>query len=505
VLERSPGVIVDRQNNTIAINGKDGVVVMINGKINHMPASAIIQWLNGMSANNIEKIELITTPPANLDAEGNAGYINVVLKQNNNYGTNGSLSGTLGYGRGWVSQAGMNINHRKGKINMYGDISYSRTKGPFVADLYSRISNAGDITETNFYGDRKDTIRNITGRFGLDWQTGAKTVAGILVSGYDNRYTQSEHNTSDILINGSLDTTIYHDNNEMNHWSNYTANLNLQHDFNENDKLLLNADYIHYYNNQPVNYNSSYYDKDGKFVYDQVFRSLKTTPMDFWVGAADYLKKINKNISLETGIKQTFSSFNNDISFERLIQDAWIKDDSLSAKYKMKEDYNAAYFSLDITVNSNTAIKAGLRYEYTNSNLGTDEIKNIVDRHYGDFFPTLFISHKLSGNSTVDFSYGRRINRPTFNDLAPFTYYINANTLITGNPSLQPSLTNNFKADYTFRQYLFSFSYSKEDNAIAAFQPHTDSVTNKVVWSAENLINQKTASALIVIPVSLTK
>src|SRR5437762_1731972 len=150
---------------------------MINCKINHMPASAIIQLLNGMSANNIEKIELITTPPANFDAEGNAGYINIVLKQNNNYGTNGSVSGTLGYGKGWVSEAAMNVNHRKGKINMYGDLSYLRFKKPFTGDGSSYISNNGIITATVFDAHRIDTTRNITGRFGVDWQSGKKTVA----------------------------------------------------------------------------------------------------------------------------------------------------------------------------------------------------------------------------------------------------------------------------------------------------------------------------------------
>ena len=505
VLERSPGVIVNRQNNTIAINGKDGVVVMINGKINHMPASAIIQLLNGMSANNIEKIELITTPPANLDAEGNAGYINIVLKQNNNYGTNGAVSGTLGYGKGWVSEAAMNINHRKGKINIYGDLSYSRFKKPFTGDGSSYISNNGIITATVFDAHRTDTTRNMTGRFGLDWQTGKKTIAGILLSGYDNMYTQAEHNTSTILTSDVLDTIIYHDNSEMNHWYNYTANINLQHNFNEDDKLLLNADYIYYRNNQPVNYHSSYYDNDDKFVYDKVFRSGKETPIHFWVAAADYSKKINKHVSLETGIKQTISAFKNDISFERLMQNDWVKDDSLSAKYKLDEDYTAAYASFNITINTTTEAKAGLRYEHTNSNLGTETEKNIVDRHYGNFFPSIFITHKLGGKSAINFSYSRRITRPTFNDLAPFTYYINANTLLTGNPSLQPSFSNNVKADYTFKQYLFSLSYSKEDDAISRFQPHTDSVTNKLILSAENLINQKTVSAVIAVPVTITK
>lgn len=150
VLERSPGVIVDRQNNTIAMNGKDGVVVMINGKRNYMPVNALVQMLNSMSANNIDKIELITTPPASFDAEGNAGYINIVMKQNNNFGTNGSASATLGYGQGWISEATMNINHRKGKINIYGDASYARIKQPLVFDGWSKISNEDVITETNF-------------------------------------------------------------------------------------------------------------------------------------------------------------------------------------------------------------------------------------------------------------------------------------------------------------------------------------------------------------------
>ena len=81
ILERSPGVIVDRQGNNISLVGKNGVEVMINGKRSYLPASAVVQLLDGMSADNIESIELITTPPSNFDAEGNAGFINIVMKQ----------------------------------------------------------------------------------------------------------------------------------------------------------------------------------------------------------------------------------------------------------------------------------------------------------------------------------------------------------------------------------------------------------------------------------------
>src|SRR6185295_13060638 len=100
VLERSPGVIVNRQANSISMSGKEGVMVMINGKISYMPVTALIDMLAGMNAGNIDRIELITTPPSSLDAQGNAGYINIVLSNNPDFGINGSFSATMGYGEG---------------------------------------------------------------------------------------------------------------------------------------------------------------------------------------------------------------------------------------------------------------------------------------------------------------------------------------------------------------------------------------------------------------------
>lgn len=109
VLERSPGVMVNRQNNCIALAGKDGVIVMMNGKINRMPINAVVQLLAGMPSSNIQKIELITTPPANFDAEGNAGFINIVLKQSGDLSLNGSYTLSGGIGRGTIASAGINL------------------------------------------------------------------------------------------------------------------------------------------------------------------------------------------------------------------------------------------------------------------------------------------------------------------------------------------------------------------------------------------------------------
>ncbi len=505
VLERSPGVIVDHQNNLISMNGKNGVIVMINGKISRMPMSAIVQLLSGMSAGNIEKIELITTPPANFDAEGNAGYINIVLKENDNYGTNGSFSITLGSSKGLISENSVNINHRKGSLNLYGDLSYSIVQSPFSVRANSKYLYQGIVNETNTRIDRRSTVANVNGRAGADLQFNKHTILGILVSGYDNFFTQHENNESLKYSSNRLDTVMKLSNSEVNHLNSYSGNINLQHTYKTANKISLNLDYIRYSNSQPVNYHTDFYDGMGGYIYNQQTKSRKTTPIHFWVGALDLMQRINKDISMEAGLKATLSTFTNDILFERLQPSGYQKDNSLSATYALKENYSAAYASFNITAGKNTTAKLGLRYEYTNSNLGSFTRQNIVDRHYGSLFPTFFVSQKLNAKNTFIFSYSRRITRPTFNDLAPFTYYIDPNTIITGNPALQPSFSNTGKLDYIYSKYFLSISFSNEAHAITGFQPNTDSVSGKTILSPENLNNMKTVSVALSIPVAVTK
>jgi hypothetical protein len=126
VLERSPGVVVNRQSSSLALMGKDGVNVMINGKVQYMPPDALFNFLEGQSATNIKSIELITTPPANLDAQGNAGFINIVLKTNPDEGLNGNYSLSAGYGRGEVGNASIGLNYSKDRWSFFTSYSYLR-------------------------------------------------------------------------------------------------------------------------------------------------------------------------------------------------------------------------------------------------------------------------------------------------------------------------------------------------------------------------------------------
>src|SRR5665213_2977109 len=132
-----------------------------------------------------------------------------------------------------------------------------------------------------------------------------------------------------------------------------------------------------------------------------------------------------------------------------------------------------------MNLSSKITLKAGLRYEYTFSNLGTTERANIVNRKYGELFPTFYVSKKINDDNSMNFSYSRRITRPTFNDLAPFTIFFDPKTFFTGNPALQPAIANAVQASYVYKNYIFSLSYTHENNTIERFQTdRIDTVTN---------------------------
>ncbi|HUZ61081.1 MAG TPA: TonB-dependent receptor [Hanamia sp.] len=506
VLERSPGIIVDRQNNTISMNGKNGIVVMINGRISHMPMDALVQMLSGMNSDNVERIELITTPPANLDAEGNAGYINIVLKTNNSYGTNGSYSLTGGYNKGGaITGASINFNHRKGKVNLYGDYTFSNPHGYQLFSFYHKVTYQDTVTENNSVSHRNYQRLDQNARLGLDYQLSKKTVVGALISGYDTRWTMNADNDGTITVNSKLDSLLDIKNHENNNWSNISGNFNIQHSFSDSEKLSFNADYIYYKDDDPITYSYNYNDANGKFVHTQNTRSSKVTPIHFWVGALDYEKKLSSKVDMQAGAKASLSRFNNDVGVENLLQNNWITDSAFSSNAALKESILAAYTSFTYSITPKTNMKLGLRYEYTNSNLGSQTEKNIVDKHYGKLFPSFFLSHKINDNNAWDLSYSRRITRPTFNDMAPFVIFMDPSTFFSGNPGLQPAITNSANAAYTFKRIILSLSYSYETNTITDFTPSVNPVTNIETLAAANQKSNIIWAATLSVPVNVNK
>lgn len=502
VLERSPGVVVDRQNNGISMGGKDGVVIMINGRENRMPISAIVQMLSGMNAGNIERIELITTPPASFSAEGNAGIINIVLTKNDNDGTNGSFTGTIGAGKNKIASAALNFNHRKGKVNLYGDYSYAIEDLQQLFQFYRRIEVGSVIKENQTVSDRSPVTKVFTGKMGMDLQLSPKTIIGATVAGYTDNWSMKAESRTLLLANRQTDTIINSNIHEINNWKSFNTNLNVYHVLGKDENLSANLDYLYFRAQNPVDYTNDYFSGTHDLLYSTRVKSSKLTPIRFFIGSMDYNRKLGKSIDLQAGIKLTFSGFTNDIVVERWQQNTWETDGDFSANYLLNEDIRAGYISVSSNLDPKTILKTGLRYEYTNSKMDTKEGQKLLHRRYGKLFPSLFISRKLNDHSSVNFSYSRRITRPSFNELAPFTIFVDPNSFTTGNPSLQPSTADVISAGYSYKNYLFSLTYTYEAGAIARFQPKVDPVTNKQFSSSENMNNLQTLALTMSLPVN---
>lgn len=506
ILMRSPGISVNHQNNTISMNGKDGVFIMLNGKLSRMSMSAMVQLLAGMNSSNVERIELITSPPANFDAEGNAGFINIVLKKNENYGTNGSLSVTAGYLPigGLTNAASINLNHRSGRWNLYGDYTFNRVEPHTGLNLERNVINGNNIIKNVMNSDRDDFRRNHIGRIGVDVDLSKRTVIGALFSGLSNMYGMDALNESNIYMNNRLDTVMLIDQFERHPLDNYSANFNILHQYKEGRRVSFNADYVHYRDANRLTYQYNFFDEEKMYLYSNKMKSRKETPINFYVATLDFVSKVKNNIELESGVKATLSDFVNDVIVENEEQGAWTVDKNFSSIHNLDENILAAYSSLNVNIDKKTKSKLGLRYEFTSSNLGSETTKNIVARKYGNWFPSVFISRIINENNSYNLSYTRRITRPTFNDMAPFVYFFDPNTFFSGNPALQPAISNSFKTDYIFKRLIFSFSYTYEKNTITNFVPEVDVNTNKQTFAAANQKNKNIYSVILSLPVNVS-
>lgn len=503
VLERSPGVIVDRMNNTMSLAGKQGVRVMINGKISQIPLDAVIQMLDGMTAENIDKIELITTPPAKYEAEGDAGLINIVLKQQTDIGSNGNLSLQAGYGRKEKYGGNINFNNRSKKINLYGDYSFQNnvTEQLWATDRTLLLNGNEIIVDTE---NNRDAFTRIhSGRLGADWDVGKKTSFGALVSIFDRNWEMDALADIEEKFNGNPSSFVEMGTFEINKWTLIVGNINFSHSINDAHRFSMDIDHINYVSDNPTDYNQLFYDENYTLLNDSKLRSRKETPINNWVGKIDYSGNFSNKLTLEAGAKGSFSSLKNDIIVENIQDGSVTVDNNLSSQAEMTENIGAGYVSGTMDVSEKIDIKFGLRYELTSTNISTLQQANIIDRQYGSLFPSFFFQNSINKNNSWVLSYSRRISRPSFFAIAPFVIFVDPNSFWSGNISLLPSMTDAVKTEFKHKSMLFSLQYSYDKNSISLFQPRI-TADGKQISTAENMDYRKTYSLNISLPFNLT-
>ncbi|GGB14907.1 outer membrane beta-barrel family protein [Mucilaginibacter rubeus] len=504
ILERAPGVTVDKDDN-ISLKGKQGVTVMINDKLTYLTAAQLATLLRSTDGNTIKSIEIITNPSAKYDAAGNSGIINIKLKKNTQSGTNGSITVGGAKSKYWRDNSSLNLNHKQGNLNVFTSLSRGDNKRGHDIGIDRIIT---DSLGNKTYFNQKSSLPSINHynnyRLGADYDLTPKHTIGFVVSGYSN--SEKDLNDNRTIIGkqfGVPDSSLRTTSDIRQTYKNFALNLNdrLKLD-TSGQELSIDLDYSKFKNNSNAMYNTDYFLPDGSIQHEpQMLRNQTPSTISIYTGKADYTKPLTKTIKLEAGVKFSSVKTDNDLQAQIFSNGAYINDTTRTNRFIYTEKINAGYLNLNKQFKK-FSVQLGLRAEQTRSTgnlIGSTPVK----RSYLNLFPSVFINQTINDKNEISFSYSRRIDRPGYDDLNPFVYYLDPYTYSQGNAFLNPQYTQNFELNYT---------YNKTINVSLGYSHTTDAITELILTEGkrsfethQNLQTQTGYNVNINTPFTITK
>ena len=471
VLEKSPGVAVDKDGK-ISLKGKQGVIILIDGKQTYMGAQDLANYLQSMPASNLEQIELLPNPSAKYDASGNSGVINIKTKRNKQKGFNGSIKNTLAFGKYPRTFNTLNLNYKNGKFNVFSSIGVNYRKNFQVLTINRKYMDNSGTTNAIFdqSADFIKTNYNKTARLGVDFFASKKTTIGVLATGYLTNGTQDGTNTSFLKDGaGTVNSILSSTNEEKKNFKNGGLNVNLRHTFDSTGReISVDIDALKYKSMQHQFFNSQNYTPLWVKQSSEDLKADLPATINVYSAKVDYVHPFKNGLKMETGIKTSFVNTDNLAGYFNIINDVTQVDNEKTNHFKYNENINAGYVNFSKEYKK-WSLQTGLRLENTNykGNQFGNPIKadSSFKKSYTGLFPTMFAGYKLNSKNEFGFSYGRRISRPDYESLNPFIFFIDKYTYEAGNPFLKPMYANVFELSHTYNKFLTSnlnYTHSKD-------------------------------------------
>ncbi len=472
VLEKLPGVTVDKDGN-VSLKGKSAVMIMIDGKPSYLSGAELVNLLRNMNANQLEQIELMTNPPAKYDAAGNSGIINIKTKKNKLQGFNGSLSVGYGQGKRARSNNSVNLNYRMGKINAFANLSFNENNRLNSIDIERKYKNDDGKTVNAIFqqtSDMKNRNSNQNLKAGMDFFLSKNTTLGFVASGFLSAQHSNATNTS-FLKNaaGITDSIVYSTNNGKEPWKNASLNLNFRHQFDSTGKeLTADLDYIHYAADGDQHFVNTSYKPGWIKMTETSLQAQLPVNVDIYSAKADYAQTLKYGIKFETGVKSSYVQTTNSANYQTLTAGEWKTDWGKTNDFDYTENINAAYVNFNKQIKK-VGIQAGLRFENTNSKGvqggNPQRQDSSFRRSYNNLFPTVYVSYAANKKNQFGLNIGRRIDRPAYQDLNPFLFFIDNYTYESGNPYLKPQFSSNVELSHTYKGFLTTtVNYSETRN-----------------------------------------
>ncbi|WP_425391951.1 TonB-dependent receptor domain-containing protein [Ekhidna sp.] len=446
VLRRVPLLSVDLEGN-VSLRGSSNITVLIDGKPSTITAGNLADALKQIPADEIESVEVITSPSARYDAEGTGGIINIITKKNNLQGGTLSINSGVGY-RG--SNLGLNAGYRTGKLglslggngfagyNIIGSIDNEQ----IVTDEFGN-----ELSRTNQFAETVSS--RISGRYNFGWDYTFNKYhfigGGINYRIFDARTDQDDRLTETTDSNGTR--SLVQDVFTLTNSNSVDINFNYIRSFEKKGKEI---SLISLYSEDRRNNDFTIENLSGGNPSDTKNENISFNK-EFTL-QLDYVEPIGDKARFETGAKNISRTVTSDFQlFQRQNDEPYteIQGASFSNFFSYNQNVTAGFVSGLMELPSDFTIQAGGRYEYTTITANFSDGVNLDIADYGTFVPSINMSRKLKNNLTLKFGYSRRIARPSLQFLNPNIDAANPLDISQGNPDLLPEFTDQFELSFS--------------------------------------------------------
>lgn len=509
LLRKAPAVTVDN-NGGINVLGRSGVMVYIDGKQLPLSGDDLTNYLNNLTADQIDRIEIITNPGAKYDAAGNAGIIDIRLKKEKNLGANGAMSTTLTQGELTRFNINGSGNYRNKKMNVFGTVG-SGINDNFHNRIYQSTQNGIYLDEINNTQNNRDSYH---ARIGSDFFLHKNHTLGFLVEGRKVNGEENGFNQISIADQNTpttIDSVLLAENSSIYIRKQNTYNINYRFYNKKRQSINVDLDYGNYQNENKEYQPNIYYTPNQDSILSEATNTFNTpTDIDIYTAKVDvespFLKGQLGFGTKYSGVKSanTFLVYNNENGASTI-------DSLQSNDFNYNEKVIAAYVNYATPLSKKFNLSIGIRVEHTDARgdliaLSPDLHEPPVVSNYLSFFPSGGITWLVSKKNSLALNYGRRINRPNYSVLNPFRKQISELSIAKGNPFLKPEFVNNIELGYTLAyKYNFKLAYSRTNDKITRLIGPDDSDPRANFISWDNLATQEVYSFNASIPVTINK
>ncbi|MRI64589.1 hypothetical protein EDM00_11425 [Ornithobacterium rhinotracheale] len=439
-LRITPGIQV--QNNKISIIGKQDIRILLNDRFVQFSGEELINYLNSLPSEDIKNIEVITAPPSKYEAEGNSGLINIILKNPKENSWSNQIRTNYIQTTYPAFKLGNTFNYNHNKLQF--SVSIDAKKGDQQKlEKFQIFYPNGVWMDTIVAKEKKDFI---SGRIGIDYQITKKSSIGFLYSGNYRKPNRDENSLTQIYNHQSSIISKIKNNGDLKSSSSHNAfNFHFLQKLDDlGRKISVDLDYFAYTNNRDRMFSSK---RTGNVINHMISRNTSNQDIKNYSSKIDVQHPFSWG-EFNYGAKLTRTKTENNVNLFDLTSGVSIADLNQTDAFDYIEYIQALYIDFTKNFNEKWQTKLGVRLENTQTEGFSKTLNRNTERNYLEIFPTAYINYVKNENNIFNLSYSRRIDRPSFWELNPFKFYLNANSYAEGNPFLFPGIDDNIELKY---------------------------------------------------------